>query len=113
MAHDLQSDQDVALKVMTANGWADNQVRMQDIIRQFVTDQSHLVIYLDKFTLQCEKNYFQHLIIVMLLLGPCLGWYTVKKLPMNSRMSAAKQLLETLNNLHNAGIVHRELNERN
>ncbi|KAL4800129.1 kinase-like domain-containing protein [Aspergillus venezuelensis] len=98
---------------MTANGWADNEVRMQDVIRQSVSDQSHLVIYLDKFTLQGEKEDIQHPVLVMPLMGPCLDRYTVKKLPMNSRMSAAKQLLETLNNLHKAGIVHRDLNERN
>ncbi|KOS43244.1 hypothetical protein ACN38_g5868 [Penicillium nordicum] len=32
---------------------------------------------------------------------------------MTTRMSAARQLLEALENLHEAGIVHRDLNERN
>ncbi|KAK6823928.1 hypothetical protein RU639_006437 [Aspergillus parasiticus] len=32
---------------------------------------------------------------------------------MATRMSAARQLLEALKNLHKAGIVHRNLNEKN
>ncbi|KAL4938793.1 hypothetical protein BDV06DRAFT_231529 [Aspergillus oleicola] len=113
MAHDLQTNQDVAVKVLTSNGWAENELRMQDIIRESVFDKAHLVTYVDRFILPGEKGNLQHHILVLPLMGPCLDWYTIKKLPMTSRMSAARQLLETLDNLHRAGIVHRDVNERN
>ncbi|KAL4963728.1 kinase-like domain-containing protein, partial [Aspergillus stella-maris] len=46
-------------------------------------------------------------------MGPCFDRYTIKKIPRATRMSAARQLLRALENLHNARIVHRDLNERN
>ncbi|XHG03025.1 hypothetical protein AWENTII_006346 [Aspergillus wentii] len=47
------------------------------------------------------------------LKGPCLYPVILETMPMATRMSAAQQLLKALENLHNAGIVHRDLNERN
>lgn len=40
-------------------------------------------------------------------MGPCVHPVELEKVPMASRMSAARQLLEGLENLHKAGIVHR------
>ncbi|EEH22255.2 CMGC protein kinase [Paracoccidioides brasiliensis Pb03] len=111
MAHDLQDKRDVALKVMSSGEWEKNEIRMQDEILQNVQDTSHLVTYLATFLL--PGNNCHHRVLVFPLLGPCLYPIILRKMSMATRMSAAKQLLEALENLHKAGIVHRDLNERN
>ncbi|KAF4250103.1 hypothetical protein CNMCM8980_001962 [Aspergillus fumigatiaffinis] len=47
------------------------------------------------------------------LMGPCLYHVILRNMSMATRMPAARQLLEALESLHKAGIVHRDLNERN
>ncbi|PGH13958.1 serine/threonine protein kinase [Helicocarpus griseus UAMH5409] len=108
MAHDLQERKDVALKVMIS-GQEDGEICIQDLILQTVPDTSHLVTYLTTFLLPGTN----HRVLVFPLRGPCLDYITIKDMSMATRMSAAKQLLEALENLHRAGIVHRDLNERN
>ncbi|KAK2805517.1 hypothetical protein FQN50_006141 [Emmonsiellopsis sp. PD_5] len=110
MAFDLQEKRDVALKVMASGPLGDNELHMQNEILQTVKDASHLVTYIATFLLPGRK---QHRVLVYPLRGPCLCYSTIKGAPMTTRMSAAKQLLEALKNLHEAGIVHRDLNERN
>ncbi|KAL4932072.1 kinase-like protein [Aspergillus undulatus] len=92
MALDLQENKDVAVKVI-------------------VEDAFHLVTYLDTFLL--PGNNCHHRVMVLPLMGPCLDRYTVDKFAITTRISAAKQSLEALETLHKAGIVHRDLNERN
>ncbi|KAJ5206411.1 hypothetical protein N7491_002970 [Penicillium cf. griseofulvum] len=99
MTRDLQDKRDVALKVLALGEWSDDETYMQDVIIQNVQDTSHLVTYLG--------------VLVFPLIGPCLNPLMLGKMSMITRMSAARQLLEGLENLHNAGIVHRDLNERN
>ncbi|CAP94055.1 hypothetical protein E8E15_002763 [Penicillium rubens] len=113
IAHDLQDKKDVALKVMALGEWSDNETRMQDEIIQNVKDTSHLVTYLGTFLV--PGNQCHHRVLVFPLMGPCLSPFMLNKskMSMATRMSAARQLLETLENLHNAGIVHRDLNESN
>ncbi|KAB8226718.1 kinase-like protein [Aspergillus novoparasiticus] len=111
MAHDLQDKRDVALKVMTSGEWADNEIRMQNEIIQNVQDTSHLVTYLATFLL--PGNGCHHRVLVFSLMGPCLNSLILRDMPMATRMYAARQLLEALEILHKAGIVHRDLNERN
>ncbi|GLB05147.1 hypothetical protein AtubIFM57258_011183 [Aspergillus tubingensis] len=92
MALDLQENKDVAVKVLRTGDCGGIELRIQDEIVQSVQDRSHLVTYSDTFTL--------------------IGNH-VTNLAISTRMSAAKQLLKALEALHNAGIVHRDLSERN
>ena len=114
MAHDLQDRRDVALKVM-ASGWEDSsEIRIQDEILRDVQDTSHLVTYLTTFLLPGHQNEcHNHRVLVFPLMGQCLYPAILRNIPLASRMSAAKQLLEALENLHKAGIVHRDLSDRN
>ncbi|OGM49434.1 kinase domain-containing protein [Aspergillus bombycis] len=111
MARDLQSDRDVALKVMSSGEYGENEIQMQDTIVQNVQDTSHLVTYLSTFQLPGDKCH--HRVLVLPLMGPCLYPVILRTMSMASRMSAARQLLGALENLHKAGIVHRDLNDRN
>ncbi|PTU21167.1 hypothetical protein P175DRAFT_0516734 [Aspergillus ochraceoroseus IBT 24754] len=86
MAHDLQDKRDMKLF-------------------------KHLVTRLATFQLRGNKCH--HQVLVFPLMGPCLCRGLLRKLAMGTRMSAAQQLLAALENLHKAGIVHRDLNERN
>ncbi|KAL4882119.1 kinase domain-containing protein [Aspergillus karnatakaensis] len=105
MAHDLQDRQDVALKVFRAGKSAEIEIQKQDIIRELVKDTSHLVTYLQKF--EVTTNTRCHQVLVLPLRGPCIDSLVTKQIPVAVRMSAAKQLLEALGNLHKADIVHR------
>lgn len=103
MVHDLHNRRDVALKVMSLGDWGENEYRMQDEILKNVQDTSRLVTYIRTFLLPGN----QHRVLVFPLMGPCIYPIELEKVPMASRMSAARQLLEGLENLHKAGIVHR------
>lgn len=108
MAHDLQENKDVALKVMSfmsLGEYGDNEIRMQNGIIQNVQDSSHLVLYSATFLLFRNKRC--HRVQVLPLMGPCLSTLILQNMSMVTRMSAAKQLLMAVENLHNAGIVHR------
>ncbi|KAJ5611893.1 hypothetical protein N7528_008998 [Penicillium herquei] len=111
MAHDLHEKRDVALKVMSSGEHGDYEIRIQDEIIQNIPDTSHLVTYLATFLL--HRNIYYHRVLVLPLMGPCLDGILLGKMTMATRMSAARQLLEALEVLHKAGIVHRDLNERN
>ncbi|KMP10192.1 hypothetical protein CIHG_10156 [Coccidioides immitis H538.4] len=111
MAQDLKNKRDVALKVMSLGQWGENEAHMHDKIIQTVQDISHFVTYFDTFLLPGYKGH--HRVLVLPLMGPCLCPVILRKMPMATRMSAAQQLLKALENLHEAGIVHRDLNERN
>ncbi|CEL04123.1 hypothetical protein ASPCAL05255 [Aspergillus calidoustus] len=111
MAHDLIDKQDVAVKVMSSWPWAENEVRMQREIAQSVKDSSHLVTSLATFTLLA--NGLEHQVLVLPLVGPRINWHTLVKVSMATRMSAARQLLEALESLHTAGIIHRDVSEGN
>ena len=106
MAHDLQEKREVALKVMGLGKWGDSEILMQDKIIQDVQDTSHLMTYLATFMIPRSEGQ-QHRVIVLPLMGPCLYPALLRNLSMATRMSAARQLLEALENLHKAGFVHR------
>lgn len=105
MARDLENRRDVALKVMALGDYGEHEYRMQEEILHDVHDTSHLVTYLASFFLHGDES--DHRVLVFPLRGECLYDLNVKKKSMSTRMSAAKQLLEALENLHKAGIVHR------
>ncbi|KAL3262397.1 hypothetical protein ABHI18_002792 [Aspergillus niger] len=111
MAHDLLQRKDVALKVMALGEWAENEIRMQNEIIQHVQDTSSLVTYLDAFILPRDNDH--HQVLVFPLMGPCVDPVLLLKMPPTARMPAARKLLEALEKLHQAGIVHRDLNDRN
>ncbi|KAI3010741.1 hypothetical protein CBS147346_1506 [Aspergillus niger] len=102
---------DVALKVMALGEWAENEIRMQNEIIQHVQDTSSLVTYLDAFILPRDNDH--HQVLVFPLKGPCVDPVLLLKMPPTARMPAARKLLEALKKLHQAGIVHRDLNDRN
>ncbi|KAJ0423567.1 kinase-like domain-containing protein [Aspergillus carlsbadensis] len=120
MAHDLREEKDVALKVMSSWPWAENEVRMQREIAELVKDPSRLVTVLASFTLPVPASapataggVEHHQVLVLPLMGPRINWHTLVKVSMATRMSAAWQLLEALESLHAAGIVHRDVSEGN
>ena len=106
MAFDLQDKRNVALKVMALGQWADNETRMQDEIIKTVQDTSGLVIYTATFSLFRDDGNC-HRVLVFPVKGRVIPDFMLEKTPMAVRMSAARQLLETLANLHEAGIIHR------
>ncbi|WEW59585.1 hypothetical protein PRK78_005059 [Emydomyces testavorans] len=111
MAYDLKNKTDVALKVM-AEGLGEHEYHMQREILKSVKDTSHLITYLNTFIL--HGNGKDHRVLVYPLHGPHLSMYTtLKRKSMTTRMSAARQLLQALESLHNSGIVHQDLNEGN
>lgn len=107
MAHDLHDKKDVALKVLSLGEWGEHETRMQNEVMQNVQDVSHLVTYLGTFLLPGNSSKCHHRVLVFPLMGPCLTPLILGNMCMATRMSAAKQLLEALENLHKAGIVHR------
>ncbi|KAJ5555690.1 hypothetical protein N7461_004160, partial [Penicillium sp. DV-2018c] len=106
MAFDLQDKRNVALKVMALGRWGDNEARIQDEIIKTVQDTSRLVIYTATFFLPRDDGSY-HRVLVFPMKGPSICTLTIQVTPMASRMSAARQLLETVASLHEAGIIHR------
>ncbi|KAJ5457233.1 hypothetical protein N7530_012507 [Penicillium desertorum] len=112
MAFDLQDKRDVALKVIALGQWADNEIRIQDEILKTVQNTSRLVIYTATFILP-RDNKSHHRVLVFPMKGPSISTLSLQTIPAASRMSAARQLLQTVASLHEAGIMHRDLNVRN
>lgn len=106
MASDLRNKTDVAIKVMALGKWGDNETQIQDEIIKTVRDTSRLVIYTDTFFLPRDDGSY-HRVLVFPMKGPHISTISLKRTPMASRMSAARQLLETVAGLHEAGIIHR------
>lgn len=105
MAYDFQKKQDVALKIMASGESGEHEYRIQKEIPQDIQDTSHIITYLATFFLRGDGC--NHRVLVFPLLGQCLFDIHVRKKSMATRLSAARQLLETLENLHKAGIMHR------
>ncbi|CAG7922029.1 unnamed protein product [Penicillium olsonii] len=106
MAFDLRDKRDVALKVMALGKWGDNETRIQDEIIKSVQNTSRLVVYTATFFLHRDDE-SSHRVLVFPMKGPSICTLALKRTSMASRMSAARQLLETVANLHEAGIIHR------
>lgn len=105
MAHDTETQTDVALKVMALGCWGENEAKRQEQIIETVPDTSHIMTCLRMFFL--PRDSLHHRVLVFPLMGPCVDTLRLESIPVASRMSAARQLLEALNSLHSAGFVHR------
>lgn len=112
LAHDEESGKDVALKISTSTEHAAKEYEVHQDILHKVQDRSRLILCQDKFLLNrvdCNINY-KYTVLVLPLQGP--SFLTLQreketKRPLANRMSAAKQLLQAILSLHNAGLVHR------
>jgi serine/threonine protein kinase len=118
LARDIEKQKDVALKIMVPGNEGENEYNMQKEIINTMQDTSNLVTYLDTFFLRGCKG--DHRVLVFDVRGP--SFYTTlwpkyavrlfrshspfENFSMATRMSAARQLLQALERLHNAGIVH-------
>ncbi|KAF3482360.1 protein kinase domain-containing protein [Arthroderma uncinatum] len=111
MAYDIKNKKNVALKIMTAGDSGEHEHRALEEIKKAVKNTTGLVISQSAFFLRGRNS--NHRVFVFPLLGPCLDALVGREIPMASRMSAAKQLLEALANLHEGGIVHRDINNKN
>ncbi|KAL2285961.1 hypothetical protein FJTKL_07219 [Diaporthe vaccinii] len=109
LAHDLKTLKDVALKVLSSSGDA-KEYETHQYIAQRVQDCSRLVLCQDQLVLSRMDNgvKYQHTVLVLPLRGPSLFTFHIKtKRPLTCSMSAAKQLLQAVSSLHDAGLVHR------
>ncbi|KKZ61912.1 hypothetical protein EMCG_03611 [[Emmonsia] crescens] len=113
MAHDLKTKRDVALKIFSLGEWGEHETHMQNEILQNVQDTSNLVTCSASFLLPAGSSKSHHRVLVLPLVGPCITSLNLDRMPLATRMSAAKQLLEALEKIHKAGIIHRDLNENN
>jgi len=106
MAHDLQYQKDVALKIMIPGEKGEYEYRIQNEIIQAVQDISNLVTHQGSFLLPSYSTGNNHRVLVLPLLCPSLG-YRTNRLPVSTRVQAARQLLVALKGLHDVGLVHR------
>ena len=104
MAHDMVNSDDVALKIMTPGPSAEREYAAQNMIASAVQDTSRLLIHRDTFLLPAPKTH--HRVMVFPLLGPSLRTHA-SSMSAAARMSSAKQLLQAIKALHDAGVVHR------
>ncbi|KAI0098018.1 kinase domain-containing protein [Nemania sp. FL0031] len=110
MAHDTFIKKDVALKIMVPGEPGEHEYRMQNEIISSVQDTSNLLTYEETFFLHGPRG--DHRILVFPLHGPSIRDYRQKK-SIRTRMLAASQLLQALKQLHDIGIVHRDLTSFN
>lgn len=109
----------VALKVIanenadgTDSDDGDMEYKMHNLIdlKTSKIEKSHLLLYHNTFTIEGPRGH--HRVLVLPLAGPGLDSLSVNPemrvtdRPIQYRMSAAKQLLEAVNALHQAGLVH-------
>ncbi|KAN0066765.1 Protein kinase-like domain containing protein [Elaphomyces granulatus] len=102
LARDISMEKYVALKIISP-GKGENEYNMQNEIKRTVQDTSNILMYQTTFFLPGDKGNYHRVLVYHLL----------KQLSVATRMSAARPLLMTLERLHNAGIVHQHLTDRN
>lgn len=107
LAHDREGGQDVALKILKSSA-EEYEVHLK--VSQRVRDRSRLVLCQNTFQLSRMDDDIEHTytVLVLPLRGPSLKTLQQgPQRPLAQRMSAAKQLLQAVRSLHDAGLVHR------
>jgi Protein kinase domain len=104
LAHDIQKKRAVALKIIVSGDAGENEYNIQKEIIRTVKDTSNFLTYLTTFTLPGYKG--NHRVLVFPVRGSSLE-YSRWDVSVATRMSGARQLLKSLECLHNAGIVHQ------
>lgn len=105
MAHDLQKEKSVALKILVSGKDGETEFLAQHKVKQVLRSAPYIVTFCETFQVP-EAGEDQHHVLVMRLLGPNLD-IPFRKPSIVDRMSAARQLLVALKAIHDAGIVHR------
>jgi serine/threonine protein kinase len=110
LARDIRQQKDLALKIMIHGNSGEDEYDMQKEIIHTVQDTSNILTCLTTFSLTGPNGH--HWVLVFPVRGPSLD-SCLTEMSMAARMSAAKQILKALECLHNAGIVHQDLNSGN
>lgn len=125
LAHDRQLRQDVPLKILASAEYAalecDAHLHMAQKIRDrtrvvlcqdhFVLSRTHIIVpptHVAWTNIKYSSTTRKHVVLVLQLRGPSLSTILRKTMwSLNYRMSAAKQLLQAVLSIHDAGMVHR------
>lgn len=114
LARDLKRNICVAFKVMVSGSIGEKEFLNQHMLKKALhLDISRLNLYMDTFLLPspydatAKPPTIFHRVLILPLEGPSLSGGLVQfDRSLRSRMAAAKSLLETLRDLHQAGFVH-------
>lgn len=105
LAQDLCLERAVALKVLAPGDAGNKEYNIQETVAHSVEDSSHLILCNTKETFLLQGPNGTHRVLVLPLAGPNLMTLATGR-PIHQRMSAAKQVLEAIASLHEAGLVH-------
>lgn len=109
LAYDAVAARDVALKINVPGHAADREYETHLDMARLVADKSRLLLCHDSFLLPGYQGRV-HRVLVLPAEGPYVRMHAVPKptpKPRAARMSAARQLLQALDQMHSAGFVHR------
>jgi serine/threonine protein kinase len=104
MAHDTVNKVDVALKIIKPGESGEYEYSIQNEIVTAVGNTPLLLLYRKTFFL--DSPHGQHRVLVFPVQGPNFREYACQT-PFAARMSALRQLLQSLKCLHDAGFIHR------
>ncbi|KAG9237183.1 kinase domain-containing protein [Amylocarpus encephaloides] len=105
MAHDMRGGKNVALKILVAGQMGEDELTIQNEIKQKVSDTNNLVLYEATFRLP-GYNTLDHRVFVFPIHGPSLR-SSMRSLPIAHRMHAVRPLAQALQCLHSGGFVCR------
>ncbi|KAF5536633.1 CMGC kinase [Fusarium mexicanum] len=111
MAQDMVEHKDVALKILMLGGSDERDYHVQSEIIGSAEDLTYLLVYHETFLLLSPHG--KHRVFVLPIQGPNLRNHPPTKRPFATRMRFAVQLLNALKTLHDAGIIHSDLNTAN
>ncbi|GAP90915.1 putative CMGC protein kinase [Rosellinia necatrix] len=108
MAQDKETSELVALKVLVSGKDGETEFNAQKMVKQAVGEASHIVPCQRTFEVQGNHGNRHH-VLVMPALGPNLDTH-YRDAPIAARMQAAFHVLKALKTIHEAKLVHRDLN---